>query len=50
MDEPENQDQAKDERPDPPPFFKKWSTMYWVVIGNLALLVILFYLFTKAFS
>ena len=33
-----------------PPIFKTWSAWYWLVIGNLALLVLLFYLFTKAYQ
>jgi glucose uptake protein GlcU len=32
------------------PVFKKWSHWYALVIGFLALLIILFYLFTKYFS
>jgi|GEM_PF-1470546 len=33
-----------------PPLFKKWKSWYYVVIGNLALLILLFYLFTKYFE
>jgi glucose uptake protein GlcU len=33
-----------------PPFFKSWNSWYAMVIGFLALLIILFYLFTKHFS
>lgn len=50
MADAENAKEHEDIKPDPPPFFKKWSSMYWLVIGNLALMVLLFYLFTKAFS
>jgi len=33
-----------------PPFLKSWTAWYWIVIGSLALLIILFYFFTKHFS
>lgn len=33
-----------------PPFFKHWSGVYWLVIGTLAVLVLLFHLFTVYFS
>lgn len=33
-----------------PPFFNSWSGMYWLVVGNLAFLILLFYLFTRYFS
>jgi hypothetical protein len=33
-----------------PPVFKSWNTWYLVVIGFLALLIVLFFLFTKHFS
>jgi len=44
-----------DQTPQPPedqkpPFFKTWNRLYWFVIGNLAVLIILFYLFTKAYQ
>jgi len=32
------------------PLFKKWRYWYWLVIGFLLLLVVLFYLFTKFFA
>ncbi|WP_278251894.1 hypothetical protein [Sabulibacter ruber] len=35
---------------DPPPFFKSWTAMYWLVIGVLAGLVGLFYLITIAYQ
>jgi hypothetical protein len=35
---------------DPPPFFQTWSGMYGLVIGVFVGLVILFYLFTKAYE
>jgi hypothetical protein len=40
----------KEPEEEKPPFFKSWKGMYWLVLGNLALLVFLFYLFTKAYS
>ena len=38
--------------PDPEkvPVFKKWSYWYILVIGVLALLIVLFYFFTKFFA
>ena len=38
---------AKDE---PPPFGGSWRTLYAVVLINLAVLVALFYLFTRYFG
>jgi hypothetical protein len=35
---------------DLPPFFKKWNYLYAFVIGHLIYLILLFYLFTKAFE
>ncbi len=35
---------------EPPPFGRSWRVLYTVVIVNLALLILLFYAFTKAFS
>ena len=35
---------------EPPPFGGRWSTLYAVVLGTLALLIVLFYAFTKAFE
>ena len=34
----------------PPPKFKNWNTIYMLVLGNLAFLIILFYIFTKIFN
>jgi hypothetical protein len=36
--------------PEKVPLFGKWRDWYWLVIGFLAMLVVLFYLFTKYFS
>jgi hypothetical protein len=33
-----------------PPIFGSWNKIYAIVLGNLVLLIILFYLFTKYFS
>jgi hypothetical protein len=39
------------EPPDePPPPGGRWSTLYGVVLGSLAVLILLFYAFTKAFE
>ncbi len=35
---------------EPPPIGGSWRVLYAVVIGNLVLLILLFYAFTKAFS
>jgi hypothetical protein len=35
---------------DGPPFFKSWSGMYWLVLGNLALLIVVFYIITKVYE
>jgi hypothetical protein len=35
---------------EPPPIGGSWRVLYVVVIGNLALLILLFYVFTRAFS
>ena len=34
---------------EPPPFGRSWRALYAVVLLNLAVLVVLFYLFTRAF-
>jgi len=33
-----------------PPFVRSWRSMYVLVVGELALLIVLFYLFMKAFE
>ncbi|WP_162912084.1 hypothetical protein [Pontibacter actiniarum] len=33
-----------------PPFFSSWSGMYWLVLGNLAFLILLFYCITKYYE
>jgi hypothetical protein len=37
-------------REEPPPFGRSWRTLYTAVLINLAVLVALFYLFTRYFS
>ncbi|MDP5171503.1 MAG: hypothetical protein NWR72_14755 [Bacteroidia bacterium] len=32
------------------PFVKKWKTLYAFVLGELVVLIVLFYLFSHAFS
>ncbi len=34
----------------PPPIFKTWAGMYWLVLGNLAFFILLFYLLTLAYA
>jgi hypothetical protein len=34
----------------PPTIFKSWKRLYGIVFLNLVILVLLFYLFTKAFE
>lgn len=33
-----------------PPILSSWNQLYTIVLLNLALLIVLFYLFTKAFD
>jgi len=33
-----------------PPLFKSWRSLYSMVLGELVVLVVLFYLFMKAFG
>ena len=40
----------KDNEESPPPFLGKWKNVYGLVLLNLAVLVLLFYLFTKVFE
>jgi Mg2+ and Co2+ transporter CorA len=35
---------------DKPPIFKNWTSWYVLVLGFLAVLIVLFYFFTKTFS
>ncbi|CAN5802017.1 hypothetical protein BH24BAC1_BH24BAC1_16330 [soil metagenome] len=36
--------------PEGPPFFNSWKSMYWLVLGNLALMVLVFYLITRYYA
>ncbi len=47
MDEKQDLNETEDS---PPPRFKSWNTIYMLVLGNLALMVVLFYIFTKVFN
>ncbi|HEX8561108.1 MAG TPA: hypothetical protein VF668_23650 [Pyrinomonadaceae bacterium] len=44
-------DETRDRQPaeEPPPFGGSWRALYAAVLVNLAVLVALFYLFTRAF-
>jgi hypothetical protein len=42
--------ELREEELDPPPFFKSWRGMYALLLVTLAILIILFYLFTIYFS
>ena len=33
-----------------PPFFNSWAGMYWLVLGNLAFMIVLFYIITKLYE
>ena len=35
---------------EPPPIFKAWREMYLTVLGNLVLMIVVFYLITNYFS
>jgi hypothetical protein len=35
---------------EPPPFGRRWGTLYALVVGTLVALIVLFYAFTKAFE
>jgi hypothetical protein len=35
---------------EPPPFLRTWPRVYAAVLAWLALLIVLFYLFTRAYS
>ena len=35
---------------EPPPLGRSWTQLYAVVLVNLALLIVLFYIFTRVFS
>ena len=35
---------------DPPPFFRRWRSVYLIVIGTLVLVIILLYLLTLRYA
>lgn len=43
-------DQESGNELEKPPFFKSWAGMYWLVIGNLLVLILLFYLLTSSYA
>ncbi len=43
-------DNTKEVNEDKPPFFDSWSKMYWLLMGVLGVLILLFYLFTQHYS
>jgi hypothetical protein len=46
----ENSKQSLEEPGDHVPWLRSWPRLYALVLGELAILVVLFYLFTKAFE
>ena len=46
----ETEQQTTPDGEEKPPFGGSWRVLYAIVIGNLVLLILLFYAFTKAFS
>lgn len=47
----ENQKNKKpDAAQEHPPIFSSWNRLYSIVLLNLAFLIIIFYIFTKAFQ
>ncbi len=42
--------EKKEKDQEKPPILSSWNRLYTVVLLNLALLILLFYLFTKAFD
>jgi hypothetical protein len=50
MRETENKTAPAPDGEERPPFGGSWRALYAIVIGNLALLILLFYAFTRAFS
>ena len=47
----EDKNLVDEEKPlEKPPIFKSWAGMYWLVLGNLTLLIFLFYILTKIYE
>jgi len=40
----------KNKEESPPPFLGRWRNVYGLVLVNLAMMVVLFYIFTKVFE
>ena len=40
----------KKKDPNAPPFFRSWTGMYWLVLGNLVLMIVLFYAITRYYE
>ena len=40
----------QEEKNDKVPLFRKWQYWYWLVLGFLLVLIILFYCFTKHYA
>ena len=40
----------KDKDKSLPPFVKSWRQLYWLVVANLGLMILLFYLFSEYFQ
>ena len=47
---PPRKESEEEEGIEAPPFFRRWRSVYAVVIGNLILLIALFYGFTRLFE
>ncbi|MDR0311006.1 MAG: hypothetical protein LBJ21_05420 [Acidobacteriota bacterium] len=45
--QPDNDYDSPEERP---PVFRTWRRMYFAVLGNLILLMVIFYILTRVFS
>lgn len=43
-------DKSKEIIDNKPPFLGSWNKIYFFVLGELVILILLFYLFTKVFS
>ena len=48
-DEPKQMDEGSVPE-EPPPFGGSWAVLYTIVLVNLAVLIVIFYIFTRAFA
>ena len=48
-DRPQQPVDERDAREEPPPFGGSWAVLYAAVLLNLALMILIFYVFTRAF-